>query len=286
MKSSGRGTNFLTTMAVFLNDRFFEDQEAQLPISDLSIQRGYAAFDFFRTEEGHPLFLADHLSRFYASAESLGLKVKQTQDELKSIIAELIRRCRYPESGVRLMLSGGYSPDGFHVAEPNLLLSCKSLRTANLEDFERGIKIISYAHQRELPHIKSINYQMAVWLQPKLREMNVDDVLYHHNGLITEFPRANIFMVSAKKVLLTPAKNMLEGITRKKILALAEGQMAVEVRDVELSELEQASEIFLTSTTKKLMPVVQVNGKMIGDGKPGPVTRRLYGLFLKCTQET
>ena len=273
-------------MAVFLNDRFLDDHEARLPITDLAIQRAYAVFDFFRTVGGKPLFLDDYIDRFYHSAAGLCLQPIQPPETLKSIIPELIERSGLLEAGVRLQLTGGISPDGFSPAEPNLILSCKPLLVAGEVAFEKGIRVLSYEFQRELPEIKSINYLTAIRLKPYLTEKGADEVLYHKNGLVTEFPRANVFAVTQGGALVTPAENMLPGITRKQVLALARDIMPVEVRDLPLAELKQAAEIFLTSTTKRLMPVLALDGQVVGGGRPGAFTRRLNELFIALERET
>jgi len=150
------------------------------------------------------------------------------------------------------------------------------VKTATEADFEKGLSVITYEHQRELPAIKSINYLMAVWLQPLLREKQADDMIYHQKGILTEFPRSNVFIVTADQKLITPARNILYGITRKNVLALASSSLPVEERDVTMDELLNASEVFLTSTTKKILPVFNIDSHMIGHGKPGLVTRELY----------
>jgi D-alanine transaminase/branched-chain amino acid aminotransferase len=126
---------------------------------------------------------------------------------------------------------------------------------------------------------------MAVWLQPLLKEKKVNDVLYHHKGIITEFPRSNVFIVTKDQRLITPSRHMLRGITRKQVLSLAAKQTDVEERDIRTEELLQAAEVFLTSTTKKIMPVAAIDGNRIGDGKPGAVTRKLYNAFLQLEQQ-
>ncbi|MEI9912277.1 MAG: aminotransferase class IV [Bacteroidota bacterium] len=159
---------------------------------------------------------------------------------------------------------------------PNLIITCNPAKTATADDFEKGYSVITYEHQRQLPHIKSINYLVAVWLQPLLKEKGADDVLYHYNNIITEFPRSNVFIVTADNILVTPARNILYGITRKHVLSLAAGYLPVEERDITLPELMNATEVFLTSTTKKIIPVLHIDNNTIGNGKPGPVTRELY----------
>jgi D-alanine transaminase/branched-chain amino acid aminotransferase len=268
-------------MAVYFNDRFVKNEEAMLHVSDLSIQRGFAVFDFFRTLHGIPLFMSDHLDRFYTSANAMHLPVRQNKEELSSILIELVQKTGIQQAGVRMMLTGGYSPNSYNPTSPNLLITCNPVKISLDEDFERGISIITYGHQREMPHIKSINYQMAVYLQPLLKEKNVDDVLYYKNNIITEFPRSNIFIVTKENKLATPGHNVLHGITRKKVLSLAKDIMPVEECDITLDELLAAKEIFLTSTTKKILPVLKLNEQPIGDGKPGKFTSVLFKKFLE-----
>lgn len=267
-------------MAVFLNDRFLENEEALLHVSDLSIQRGYAVFDFFRTIDGIPLFMTDHLERFYSSVEAMHLPLRKSREELSSIIHELIKKSSIPDAGIRMMLTGGYSPDSYHASEPNLVITCNPVKTATQAEFEKGYSIITYQHQRELPHVKSINYLMAVWLHPLLKEKKADDLLYFKNNIITEFPRSNVFIITKEKKLVTPAHNILSGITRKNVLSLAAEMMAVEERDISVDELLNAPEVFLTSTTKRILPILKIDNKLIGDGNPGAITTMLYHEFL------
>lgn len=284
-------TNYLrgpkqTTMPAFLNSGFVTDEEAKLHGSDLSIQRGYAVFDFLRTVNAKPLFLQHHLDRFYNSAESMHLKAEPGKEALTQIIHQLIEQSQLKEAGIRLLLTGGYSPDTYHTTTPNLLITCNPVKTSTPEIFQKGFSIITYEHQRELPHIKSINYLMAVWLHPLLEEKKADDVLYHHNNIITEFPRANVFVVTKQNKLVTPAHNMLKGITRKFVLEQAASFIAVEERDILVNELNDAAEIFLTSTTKRVIPVLKVNDHIVGNGTPGPVASALWQRFITFEQDT
>ena len=268
-------------MAVYFNNQFLENDKAYLHVTDLSVQRGYGIFDFFRTVSGVPLFMDDHLDRFYASAEAMHLPMRKNKEELSAIIYELINKSALAEAGIRIMLTGGYSEDSYHPAEPNLLITCNPVKTSAPSDFEKGFSIITHEYQRELPHVKSINYLMAVWLQPLLKEKKADDLLYFKNNIITEFPRSNVFMVTPGNTLVTPVNNILKGITRKNILCIAAEMMPVEERDITVDELLNASEVFLTATTKKIIPIVKINAQTIGDGKPGTVTSALYQKFME-----
>lgn len=271
-------------MTVYFNDQYIDSSKALLKTTDLSIQRGYAVFDFFRTVNGRPLFINDHLDRFFDSASAMYLSLKQTKEEISSIIYELIKIHSFPQSGIRLLLTGGYSADTYNRAEPNFMISCTPLVAPAAEDYEKGYTAITYEHQRELPKIKSTNYLMGVWLQPLLKEKKVNDVLYYKNDIIAEFPRANVFIVSKENVLQTPVNNILLGITRKQVINLAKGIIEVEEKDITLNDLFAADEVFLTSTTKKIMPIVKIDNKNIGNGKPGKISKRLYSEFLLLEQ--
>jgi D-alanine transaminase/branched-chain amino acid aminotransferase len=268
-------------MPAFFNQQFVNDADATLHVSDLSMQRGYAVFDFFRTVYAKPLFMEEHLHRFFHSAKAMHLQLQQSKEEVKEIIQQLIQQSQLQEAGIRLMLTGGYSTDSYHAAEPNLLITCNPVKTSTQQLFDNGITAISYEHQRELPHIKSTNYLMAVWLHPLLKEKGVDDVLYHHNDIVSEFPRANVFIVTKDNRLLTPARNILHGITRSHVLQMASSFMNVEEREIDISEVHNASEVFLTSTTRRVMPVLKMDDKVIGNGKPGAITRKLWNQFLE-----
>jgi branched-chain amino acid aminotransferase len=263
-------------MAAFLNDDFLENDQALLHVSDLSMQRGYGVFDFFRTVNGTPLYMQQHLDRFFASAENMHLPVNKTREELCAIVYTLIKQSALAEAGIRLMLTGGYSADGYVPATPNLLITCNPVKTATAHHFEKGVSAITYPYQRELPHIKSIHYLMAVWLQPLLKEKKADEVLYYQNNVISEFPRSNVFVVTKNDTLLTPARNILSGITRKNVLSLATAFMKVEERDITLEEVANAAELFFTSTTRRIMPVVNINNRLMSNGRPGKFTIQLY----------
>lgn len=263
------------TRWTYINNAFVNEADANLHISDLAIQRGYGIFDYLKTINNRPIFLEEHLQRFYYSAEQMHLPVPHAPAELEAIIKELIQRHDMGTSGIRLTLTGGYSPDGYNISSPNLIITQLPLALPSTAAIEKGIHLATYEHLRTLPHVKSINYAMAVWLQPHLRKQGADDVLYHLNGVISECPRANIFMVK-DGVVITPDTNILFGITRQKVIALAKQHYKVEERTVTLAELKDCQEVCIASTTKQLLPVSAINGNSIADGKPGPITQQLY----------
>jgi len=249
-------------------------EEAHIHISDMSIQRGYGIFDFFKIVHNQPVFLEDHLDRFFASAHTMRLNSLLSREALTQAIRELIQKNDLPQSGMRLTLTGGYAADGYSIHHPTLLLVQQPLQLAT--SLQPGIRLITYEHQRQLPQVKTIDYLMAVWLQPHILQQKAADVLYHQQGVITECPRANFFIVNKQDELVTPALNILPGVTRKKLLTLAAQKMRVKEAPVILPDLLEAKEAFITSTTKHLLPVIQVDDITIGNGMPGPVTASLF----------
>lgn len=244
---------------VFLQDDFIEEEKAMIHFRDLSFQRGYGIFDFFRLVGNTPLFLTDHLDRFYFSAKEMHLPVPLDREALEKAIAGLIQKNNLPDTGIRISLSGGYSDDGFNIGKPTLLLSPHPFALPTEEQIQKGIRLLSHPYQRSLPHIKSIDYLVAVWLQPKRVEAGADDILYIKDGWVSECPRSNIFLITNENTLVTPAANVLAGITRKKVLQLAKENFIVEERPVAVEELKKAKEIFITSTTKQLLPVSAID---------------------------
>ncbi|WP_210465360.1 aminotransferase class IV [Rufibacter roseolus] len=259
----------------YLNEEFLPLDSTYLHVSDLAIQRGYGIFDFFKTQNGHPLFLDGYLGRFFNSAQLMGLEVPLPAEDLKASITRLIQMNGLGDSGVKMILTGGYSENGYNPGPPNLIMIEQPLTLPSEAQQAAGIKIITHEYVRELAEAKTINYTVGIRLIQKVKALGADDVLYHQQGVVSEFPRSNFFIVRADNTLVTPAKEILKGITRKNVLELASKKYRVEEGTVTLENIAQAKEAFMTSTTKRILPIVEVDGKPVGNGKPGEVSLEL-----------
>ena len=269
-----------TAKYVSINNTLVPASQAVLGINDLSIQRGYGIFDFFKIIGGKPIFIEDHLDRFYQSAAAMYLTVMDRQ-ALKHAIGELMEANDLPNSAIKIILTGGYAEDGYTMAHPNLLITQSYFTMQNPADI-KGLKLVTYAHQRQLPSIKTIDYLQAIRLRPFMNEQGADDVLYYNAGSICECPRANFFIVTGNEIV-TAKNNILGGIIRSKVLKLDIENYTIIERDLPLSELATAKEAFITSSTKNAYPVIGINGLPVGDGTPGRVTalinERLMGVM-------
>jgi branched-chain amino acid aminotransferase len=255
--------------------------EATIPVNDLGLQRGYGIFDFLRITDGVPLFLEDHLDRFYRSADKMRLSIPLNRDEMRSTIKELLQKNGLAHAGIKLLLTGGPSSDGYSLTgTPNLLISEQLIPSPPDTIFLPGYKLLSYPHRRQVPEVKTTDYLMAIHLQPWVKENGADDILYHQHGIISECPRSNFFIVTKDDVLVTPSENILKGITRKQLLSIASGiNVPVEERDVSLNDVRHAKEAFITSSTKRLIPVIKLDDHLFAPFSQNSVTARLYNAF-------
>ncbi|MBC6992883.1 aminotransferase class IV [Neolewinella lacunae] len=265
---------------VYLNGAYLPREAAQLNVADLAILRGFGIFDFFRYLNGKPHFIEDHLDRFYRSAASLDLKIPVDRTELKAVVMELIRRNGKADGGIRFVLTGGYSPDGYTPGTPNLVAMAYPFAWPPAELYTQGCKVLIHPFERQMPSVKSIDYLEGIRIQPMLRAQGYDYALYlDREGMVRESDRSNYFIVK-ENTLITPAEAVLHGITRLHLLRLAHHlSLPTEERPVTLAEVLSADEAIICSSAKGAMPITSINGAPVGDGQPGPFTRQLMAAW-------
>src|SRR5687768_17373007 len=138
-------------MYAFVENQFVPYEKAVLHVSDLSIHRGYGIFDFLKVGNGHPLFMNDYLDRFFQSASAMQLAVPVSRAELSSVIKQFIRRNTLVDHGIKLILTGGYSPDGYQPVKPNLILLPQQIVLPSAAVMDAGVAIITHEYVREFP---------------------------------------------------------------------------------------------------------------------------------------
>ena len=263
----------------YVNGQLLLESEAKLLVTDLAVQRGYGIFDFLKTVNGKPIFIEDYFNRFYNSAKEMNLEIGLDRSELYKAVAELLEKNELPNSGLKMILTGGYSEDGYQIAQPNLIITQTPFEYSR-SSFSKGLNLLSHNYQRQLPTVKTIDYLQAIRLQPLLKLKQADDLLYHNHGEVRECPRANIFMVKDQQVF-TPVTDILRGITRGKVLGMHLDSVEIKEQDFTLDDLANADEAFISSSTKNILPVLSLDGKPIGKGKPGKTTTALNEKLLE-----
>uniref|UniRef100_UPI0025BA93C7 aminotransferase class IV n=1 Tax=Cecembia sp. TaxID=1898110 RepID=UPI0025BA93C7 len=219
--------------------------------------------------------LNDYLDRFISSAEKTHLSLHLSKEQLAQIIKELIEKNNLEFGGIRMVLTGGVSENHFSPVDGSLFIFCEDLDFPSPSKYEKGIKLLSVEHIRAIADIKTTNYAFPVWHSATWKREGADDVLYHLNSQISESSRSNIFVIKDGNIA-TPDQHILHGITRKRVLELVQ---QTSIRPISLKEVLDADEVFITSTTKKILPVTQIDNYKIGTGLPGDLTKKLIENF-------
>jgi branched-chain amino acid aminotransferase len=269
----------------YAGGRWVHPQEATLSINDIAILRGYSAFEALRTYDRRPFHLEEHLRRLYHSAEIIELAIPWPPEFVASVINDIIARNSYKHAAIRLLVTGGESEDGLMpTGQPTLVVMITPLGERDKERFARGIKLITTRLQRESPEAKTTNYIAAVRaLKEAARRGAADALFVNEAGHVLEATRSNFFMFRGD-TLVTPREGVLYGITRGAVLALARGRFPVEERPIRLEELATADEAFLSSSSREITPVVQIDDLVIGSGRPGPRTYELEQRFIRLVE--
>jgi branched-chain amino acid aminotransferase len=268
----------------YIDGEFVQAQAACLPVDDLSILRGFGVFDFLRTYGGRPFHLKDHLARLKRSAELIGLKVGRPLSEIADIVGETLRRNGHAEANIRIVVTGGSSPDCFLPAgRPRLLVLVTPLTPLPETWQQDGVGIVTIPYSRYLPNAKSINYIPAIHAMQDARRQGAVEALYvKPDGRVTEFTTSNLFAVIDGR-LLTPETDLLPGITRQVVLDL-DLPLPAQIGDLTLEALHGAEEVFLTSSTKEVVPVVRIDRRPVANGRPGKRTRETMARFRDYTE--
>lgn len=264
----------------YINGEFVPASKARIPVDDLAILRGYGVFDFLCTHNGKPFMLEEHIRRLEYSAEIIGLHLPWTREEIRDIVLDTLKKNDHSESNVRIVVTGGSSPDNITPQDsPRLLVLVSPLRKPPSEWYENGVNVITVYADRFITDAKSINYIPATMALKRARNKNALEAIYlDKNGGVQEGTTSNVFAF-IDNVLVTPARKVLSGITRQIVLEIAANHFATELRDLSREEMLLADEVFLTGTSKGLVPVVQVDDTKIGRGVPGETTRQLMKLL-------
>ncbi|MBT3188812.1 MAG: aminotransferase IV [Anaerolineae bacterium] len=266
----------------YVNGEILSTSKGGIGISDLALQRGYGVFDYARTYNRKLFHFDDNLHRLRLSASKLHLKLPIPDIEITAVAEQLIRESTLNTPSIRLILTGGYSASPFF-KDPNFIIIAEELPTYPASVYSLGVKLIKVEYQRELPHVKSINYMNSIRLEPLRREKNAFDILYYSENGVTECPRSNFFIFQGDR-LVTPSSHVLHGITREIILKLASDHFPIEVRKIDPGELSTIDEAFITSTSKGIIPVTTIDAHKVGTGLVGDRTRILMRLLNEYTE--
>ena len=272
---------------IFINGEILHRDKALIPVYDLGLLRGLGIFDFFRVLDGIPVFVEDHIERLQFSLRAIDLNIDANAQQWMEWFSQMIRINEADRAGFRVVVTGGYSEDGYTIPEQkNIYLMLHHLPPNDQQQYEQGVRLLTSSYLRDIPSAKTTIYIQSMHFQPQLKKAGAFEVLYHWKGEITECSRCNIFFIDRKGVIHTPEKGMLKGITRKQVLKMAaENNLPVVEREIHLDELPEMSGAFLTATTKGVLPVVKIDDQLIGDGSVHPLAKQMQTMYQKRVDE-
>ena len=277
---------------VYLNGSLIPRSQASISALDYGFLYGYGLFETMRAYGGRVFRLDSHLRRLARSAEILGLPIGTL--DLKGAVMDTIQANQLSEARVRITISigeGGMVPDPSTCNRPTVLILAGHYQPYPEQVYQKGFRaVVSSIHRNSgspLSRLKSANYLESILARQEARAAGVDEALcLNEKGLLAEASMSNIFLVT-DGILRTPGQEsgILPGITRDTVLELASplGIKPLE-HDIGLDELFQAQEAFLTNSLIEVMPLTEIDGKPIGSGRPGSVTKRLMVAYRKMVR--
>lgn len=270
----------------YINGKFVPAGQAALRLDDLGLVRGYGVFELLRTYGVQPFGLQAHLERLQRSAAQVELTLPWSLADLEAIVRETLARNDPTDVTIRIIVTGGASsnflmPEG----RPSLLVMLAAIKPLPEHLYSKGATLITFDAPRFMPTAKTLNYITAIRGQQRARAAGAIEALYcDAGGVITECTTSNFFLFHGDQ-LVTPAENVLPGVTRAAVLMLAADLFEIVQRPIRLSELSVADEAFITSTTKEILPIVRIDAQQIGDGRVGKRTQRLLERFRSSVLE-
>ncbi|MBL5793429.1 branched-chain-amino-acid transaminase [Heyndrickxia sporothermodurans] len=275
---------------IFLNDRFVKKEDAVVSVYDHGFLYGDGVFEGIRMYSGNVFRLDDHIKRLYESAHSIMLEIPFTKEELSELIVETLKKNELNDAYIRVVVSRGVGDLGlspFTCHNPGVIIIAEPLALFPKELYETGIEVVSVPSRRNRsdvlsPKVKSLNYLNNILVKIEASLAGASEALMMNDqGYIAEGSGDNVFIVKDGIIKTPPGYiGALEGITRNVIIELAK-QQGFDIREDVFTrhDVYTADEVFLTGTAAEVIAVVKVDGRKIGDGQPGEVTKQLLTGF-------
>ncbi|UPM52638.1 branched-chain-amino-acid transaminase [Gottfriedia acidiceleris] len=286
----------MTEQQIFLNGEFVQKQDAKVSVYDHGYLYGDGVFEGIRVYDGNVFRLKEHLIRLYESAKSILLTIPYSLEELTQIVVDTVNRNNLHSGYIRLVVSRGEGNLGLDPAScprANVVVIAEQLALFPQELYENGMEIVTVATRRNRsdvlnPQIKSLNYLNNILVKIEAKLAGVQEALMlNDQGFVAEGSGDNVFLVKGNKLITPPSSaGALEGITRNAIMELGD-TLGYEVEEKLFTrhDVYIADEVFLTGTAAEVIGVSKVDGRVIGDGKPGPNTQRLLKAFRQLVVE-
>lgn len=283
-------------LIIYFNGEFVDEEEAKVSVFDHGVLYGDGIFEGIRAYNGRVFRLDEHIDRLYESAKSILLDIGMTKDQMCEALLETLRKNNLRDAYIRLVVTRGKGDlglDPLSCEKPSVFIIAAQVQLYPEELYEKGLEVVTVPTRRNIvegvnPRVKSLNYLNNIMAKIEANLAGVSEaILLNSDGYVTECTGDNIFIVKNGEVITPPPfLGILEGVTRNSIMEAAK-KMGYPVSEKVFTrhDIFTADECFLSGTAAELVPVVKVDGRVIGeDGKPGEISKALIKEFRKLVQ--
>lgn len=281
-------------MKIYIDGKFYDEKNAKISVFDHGLLYGDGIFEGIRAYHGRVFKLKEHVERLYYSAKAILLDIPLTPEQMSKAVVDTCRANKLRDGYIRLVVTRGIGTLGLNpnrCKEPSVIIIAGKIQLYPEELYQRGMEIVTVATTRNLanavnPAIKSLNYLNNVLAKIEANNAGVEEaIMLNAQGFVAECTGDNIFLVRGSHLFTPPlSAGALYGITRGTVMDLArEAGLTVSEPNLSRYDVYCADECFLTGTGAEIIPVTKVDGRIIGTGKPGPVTKDLVARYHKLT---
>src|SRR2546425_3983728 len=284
-------------LTVYVNGKFLPQSEAKVSVFDHGLLYGDGVFEGIRAYNGRVFKLKRHMDRLFQSAKAIDLKIPHTKDEIGRISLETCRRNEIKEGYIRPIITRGPGDLGLDPRKcksgPSIVVIAQPSINLLGKVYERGLRVVTSSYRRVPPQslspsIKSLNYLNNIMARVEANQYGADEALMLDiHGYVSEATADNFFIVRNSTVTTPFSSTNLPGVTRETVLDIApQLGLKPEERFFTLYDVWASDEAFITGTAAEIGPVVELDGRAIGDGKPGPTTKRIMKAFRDLVMTT
>ena len=282
---------------IYIDGKFYSEANAKVSVLDHGSLYGDGIFEGIRFYSGRVFRLEEHLNRLWDSARSICLEIPMTMREMTEAVLETIRQNHLRNGYIRLLVTRGIGNLGLNPTQcksPSVIIIVATIVLYHQDVYRKGLSIVTCATRRSNPAalnpaVKSLNYLNNVMARIEANLAGADEALMLNDaGNVAECTADNVFVVKRGQIFTPPiTAGALRGITRSIVFEIA-AELGIKVSETDITrhDVFVADECFLTGTAAEIIPVVKADGRLIGNGKPGPITTRTMARFREMTRET
>jgi branched-chain amino acid aminotransferase len=282
-------------MKIYIDGKYFDERTAKVSVFDHGLLYGDGIFEGIRAYNGRVFKLREHIDRLFLSAKAILLKIPISHADMMDAVIQTCRRNKVRDGYIRLVVTRGVGTLGLNpnrCKNPSVIIIAGKIQLYPEEYYKKGMEIITVPTVRNLhsalnPAIKSLNYLNNILAKIEANNAGCEEaIMLNSEGFVSECTGDNLFIVREGQLLTPPlSAGALYGITRRVVMEIAaESGMKVGEPNLTRYDLFSAEECFLTGTGAELVPVVKIDARVVGSGKPGPVTQRLVEQYHALTK--